>query len=599
MNQPQQDHYEILGIPQSSTKEQIRTAYRKLSLIIHPDKRPANCSEESARVAFQKVFFPSPNSFIFRLICSNLQLSEANEVFRNSDRRAVYDIEYSEIRRQRRVYRLPIQTAEHVMKRTNSEFHHPPVSSTGQNDQARAESEARARQWERKQREARARAEAERNEEQPEEEARQQRQREHDQAEARRKENESREQRQREQQQQQQAQAHGEAKARRKEREARDQRERRRRESWARAERDATARKWEREQQLARTKTEAEARRWKEAARQQQQREHQKAERRRKEEAEVREWQERDRQYARYQADREARRKTEEEAHKQWFQEQSRLRKAEIRQQGATGILGLQDLVSRRPIKDRMECQVVSIQELIDSIVSAEITLIERFNEVIDSFGRAQYWASISSLEEYWQRNAWSETPYSGSLEYQRLKLGCMGYRAELDFIDSCWECAQARSADRMHNLEMALTNGREAVKNRRHGAPSSVPSRWDCGMLYLESSLDTGCISEDVEHGIWITLCFMMLLLFCRFPGLLFYLPLLLFIVPIRVMLIRTLLIIAIASMFGFNPIGILRIVICFVVWSIWKAISPLPWAQLEWKDEGEESQSQSQEDI
>lgn len=46
-----QDYYEILGVERTSTVEQIRKAYRKLSLKVHPDKNKAPGSEE----AFKKV----------------------------------------------------------------------------------------------------------------------------------------------------------------------------------------------------------------------------------------------------------------------------------------------------------------------------------------------------------------------------------------------------------------------------------------------------------------------------------------------------------------------------------------------------------------
>lgn len=45
------DYYSILGVEKSCSVEEIRKAYRKLSLKVHPDKNKAPGSEE----AFKKV----------------------------------------------------------------------------------------------------------------------------------------------------------------------------------------------------------------------------------------------------------------------------------------------------------------------------------------------------------------------------------------------------------------------------------------------------------------------------------------------------------------------------------------------------------------
>lgn len=51
-----QTHYELLGITQKAELKEVRDAYRKLALKLHPDKDPHN---PQAVAAFQKVS-PSP-----------------------------------------------------------------------------------------------------------------------------------------------------------------------------------------------------------------------------------------------------------------------------------------------------------------------------------------------------------------------------------------------------------------------------------------------------------------------------------------------------------------------------------------------------------
>ena len=66
--QNKRDYYDILGIPKSATKSEIKSAFHKLAMKLHPDKNKASDAEEKFR-----------------------EIGEAYEVLNDEEKRSIYD----------------------------------------------------------------------------------------------------------------------------------------------------------------------------------------------------------------------------------------------------------------------------------------------------------------------------------------------------------------------------------------------------------------------------------------------------------------------------------------------------------------------------
>ena len=48
-------HYEVLGVSHDAPSDEVRKAYRRLALVLHPDKRAAGVTEDEAKDRFQRL----------------------------------------------------------------------------------------------------------------------------------------------------------------------------------------------------------------------------------------------------------------------------------------------------------------------------------------------------------------------------------------------------------------------------------------------------------------------------------------------------------------------------------------------------------------
>lgn len=82
------DLYEVLGVVKAAEEVELRRAYRRLSLRVHPDRAAAD-EVEAATEKFQVVFRAAPHTFT--IIIPLQTLSKIHSVLTNGDKRAVYD----------------------------------------------------------------------------------------------------------------------------------------------------------------------------------------------------------------------------------------------------------------------------------------------------------------------------------------------------------------------------------------------------------------------------------------------------------------------------------------------------------------------------
>lgn len=107
---PTPTHYEVLGIPESASPDEVKKAYRKKALETHPDKNPDPGAAE-----------------LFK------QVNEANQVLSDEDKKADYDRNLAKQRRQqesahsapRSVPKTPAQPAPqaHYKPQSESAYH--------------------------------------------------------------------------------------------------------------------------------------------------------------------------------------------------------------------------------------------------------------------------------------------------------------------------------------------------------------------------------------------------------------------------------------------------------------------------------------------
>ncbi len=56
-----QDYYKLLGVNREATTREIRRAFKKLALTMHPDKNPVSYSEKPPQT--QPLIYPEPPTF--------------------------------------------------------------------------------------------------------------------------------------------------------------------------------------------------------------------------------------------------------------------------------------------------------------------------------------------------------------------------------------------------------------------------------------------------------------------------------------------------------------------------------------------------------